>query len=122
MAAVRAEKERLNHILGSHLTTIHETLQVLDQTPSFGAKVTWEDVIKMSEQVSKQATTGFLLISYSSIVGMGPTLSPSIYESVKQVVDSSFSESTKPLLSLGFSILIKPVMERISSFKTDRSI
>ncbi|KAK2367607.1 cyclin-D1-binding protein [Trifolium repens] len=99
MAAVRAEKERLNHILGSHLTTIHETLQVLDQTPSFGAKVTWEDVIKMSEQVSKQATTGFLLISYSSIVGMGPTLSPSIYESVKQVVDSSF-RLTKETVSL----------------------
>ncbi|KAK2423054.1 cyclin-D1-binding protein [Trifolium repens] len=57
MVAVRAEKERLNHILGSHLTTIHETLQVLDQTPSFDAKVTWEYVIKMSEQVSKQATT-----------------------------------------------------------------
>jgi hypothetical protein len=64
MAAVRAEKERLNHLLGSHLTTIHETLQLLDQTPpssSFDAKVTWEDVIKMSEQVSKQATTGFTL-------------------------------------------------------------
>ncbi|CAJ2630618.1 unnamed protein product [Trifolium pratense] len=120
MAAVRAEKERLNHLLGSHLTTIHETLQLLDQTPpssSFDAKVTWEDVIKMSEQVSKQATTvgmlwtgdqpdskaieetmtsyfnnlqGFLLISHGSKIGAGPTLSSSIHESVKQVVDSSF--------------------------------
>ncbi|GAU23003.1 hypothetical protein TSUD_297480 [Trifolium subterraneum] len=80
MVAVRAEKERLNHILGSHLTTVHETLLVLGQTPSFDAIVTWEDVIKMSDQVSKQATT----------VGAGPTLSSSIHESVKQVVDSSF--------------------------------
>jgi hypothetical protein len=67
MVAVRAEKERLNHILGSHLTTIHETLQVLDQTPSFDAKVTWEYVIKMSEQVSKQATTGLLFPSDSVV-------------------------------------------------------
>jgi hypothetical protein len=70
MAAVRGEKERLNHLLGSHLTTIHETLQLLDQTPpssSFDAKVTWEDVIKMSQQVSKQATTGLLFPSDSII-------------------------------------------------------
>lgn len=117
----RAEKERLNLVLGSHLATIHETLQVLDQTPSssssFVNKVTWEDVIKMAEQVSKQATTvgmiwtgdkpeskaieetmtsyfnnlqGFLLVSHGSKVGAGPTLSSSIHESVKQVVDSSF--------------------------------
>ncbi|CAI8604984.1 unnamed protein product [Vicia faba] len=116
----RAEKERLNLLLGSHLTTIHETLQVLDQTPSsssFDSKVSWEDVLKMADQVSKQATTvgmlwsgdkpeskaieenmtayfnnlqGFLLVSHGSMVGAGPTLSSSIHESVKQVVDSSF--------------------------------
>jgi len=61
-ATARAEKERLNLLLGSHLATIHETLQVLDQTPpsssSFDNKVTLEDVIQMAEQVSKQATTG----------------------------------------------------------------
>jgi len=63
----RAEKERLNLLLGSHLATIHETLQVLDQTPSsssFDNKVTWEDVIKMAEQVSKQATTGTLSFQF----------------------------------------------------------
>ncbi|KAI5401316.1 uncharacterized protein LOC127098010 [Lathyrus oleraceus] len=116
----RAEKERLNLLLGSHLTTIHETLQVLDQTPSsssFDSKVSWEDVLKMADQVSKQATTvgmlwsgdkpeskaieenmtsyfnnlqGFLLVSHGSMVGAGPTLSSSIHESVKQVVDSCF--------------------------------
>ncbi|XP_020205666.1 uncharacterized protein LOC109790831 [Cajanus cajan] len=119
--AVRAkkEKERLNLILGSYLTTIHETLQVLDQTPpsSSSAKVTWDDVIKMADQVSKQATTvgmlwsgdkpepkaieenmaayfnnlqGFLLLSHASLVAAGPTLSSTVHSSVKQVVDSSF--------------------------------
>lgn len=33
---------------------------------------------------------GFLLVSHGSKVGAGPTLSSSIHESVKQVVDSSF--------------------------------
>ncbi|CAL0316397.1 unnamed protein product [Lupinus luteus] len=116
--ALRGEKERLSMILGSHLTTIHDTLQVLDQTaPSSLDKVNWEDVIKMGDQVSKQATTvgmlwtgekpesktieenmasyfntlqGFLLLSHGSTVGAGPTLSSSIHASVKQVVDSSF--------------------------------
>lgn len=66
--AARAEKNDLNLILVSHLNTIHETLQVLDLTPSssssFANKVTWDDVIKMSEQVSKQATTGLYSFSY----------------------------------------------------------
>ncbi|XP_061351418.1 uncharacterized protein LOC133296446 isoform X1 [Gastrolobium bilobum] len=115
---VRAEKEHLNLILGSHLTTIHDTLHVLDQTASSSLdKVSWEDVIKMGDQVSKQATTvgmlwtgekpeskaieenmasyfntlqGFLLLSHGSTVGAGPTLSSSVHASVKQVVDSSF--------------------------------
>ncbi|KAG4907561.1 hypothetical protein JHK84_056093 [Glycine max] len=115
----KKEKEHLNLLLGSHLTTIHETLQVLDQTPpsSSSAKVTWDDVIKMADQVSKQATTvgmlwtgekpdakaveenmasyfntlqGFLLLSHGSTVGAGPTLSSAVHASVKQVVDSSF--------------------------------
>ncbi|KEH32184.1 hypothetical protein MTR_4g117060 [Medicago truncatula] len=43
-----------------HKKGVFEALQVLDQTlssSSFDNKVTWEDVIKMVEQVSKQATT-----------------------------------------------------------------
>ncbi|KAJ1377184.1 Grap2 and cyclin-D-interacting [Sesbania bispinosa] len=115
---VRDEKEHLNLILGSHLTTIHDTLQILDQTPSSSLdKVTWDDVIKMADQVSKQATTvgmlwtgdkpeskvieenmasyfntlqGFLLLSHGSTVGAGPTLSSCIHASVKLIVDSSF--------------------------------
>ncbi|KAK4263872.1 hypothetical protein QN277_029229 [Acacia crassicarpa] len=112
----KAEKKRLNEILGSHLCTIHETLQILDQTPSLD-KVSWEEIIKMGDQVSKQATIvgmlwtgqkpevkaieetmasyfntlqGFLLLSHGSTVGAGPTLSSCIHASVKQVVDSSF--------------------------------
>ncbi|QCE08560.1 uncharacterized protein LOC114190855 [Vigna unguiculata] len=118
--AVRSkkEKEHLNLVLGSHLATIHETLQVLDRTPpSSATKVTWDDVMKMGDQVSKQATTvgmlwtgeqpeskaieenmasyfntlqGFLLVSHGSTVGAGPTLSSAVHASVKQVVDSSF--------------------------------
>ncbi|KAF7827727.1 Cyclin-D1-binding protein 1 like [Senna tora] len=114
----RAEKEHLNRILGSHLCTIHETLQVLDQTAASSLdQVNWEEIIKMGEQVSKQATIvgmlwtgekpeakameetmtsyfntlqGFLLLSHGSTVGAGPTLSSCIHASVKQVVDSSF--------------------------------
>ena len=115
---VRAEKEHLNVVLGSHLANIHETLQVLDQTASSALdKVSWDDVIKMGDEVQKQATTvgmlwtgekpgakaieenmttyfntlqGFLLLSHASTVGAGPTLSSSVHASVKQVVDSSF--------------------------------
>ncbi|KAK9276748.1 hypothetical protein L1049_006284 [Liquidambar formosana] len=114
----RGEKEQLNRTLNSHLNTIHETFQVLDQTPPSSLdKVSWDEVIKMGEQVSKQATIvgmlwtgeapevkaleenmaayfnmlqGFLLLSHGSTVGAGPTLSSSIHASVKQVVDCSF--------------------------------
>ncbi|KAK7852336.1 hypothetical protein CFP56_039380, partial [Quercus suber] len=58
----RAEKEQLNKTLNSHLSTIHETSQVLDQSPASSLdKVSWEEVIKMGDQVSKQATMGILL-------------------------------------------------------------
>ncbi|KAJ4830267.1 hypothetical protein Tsubulata_039332 [Turnera subulata] len=53
----KAEKERINHTLNFHLSNIHETLQVLDLAPPSSMEpVSWEDVVKMSEQVSKQAT------------------------------------------------------------------
>ncbi|TYI84218.1 hypothetical protein E1A91_D05G348800v1 [Gossypium mustelinum] len=115
----KAEKEQLNRALTAHLNTIHETLQVLDQSPPSNSmeKVTWSQVIQIGEQVSKQATIagmlwngespqakeveenvnsyfnvlqGFLLLSHGSTVGAGPTLSSSIHESVKHVVDCSF--------------------------------
>ncbi|XVE84897.1 hypothetical protein DITRI_Ditri17bG0048500 [Diplodiscus trichospermus] len=112
----KAEKEHLNRVLTAHLNTIHETLQMMDQTPPL-EKVAWTQVIQIGEQLSKQATIagmlwngkapeakeleenltsyfnvlqGFLLLSHGSTVGAGPTLSSSIHESVKQVVDCSF--------------------------------
>ncbi|CAL8995062.1 unnamed protein product [Prunus brigantina] len=95
-----------------------EKSTLLDQTPpSTLEKVSWEKVMQMGDQVSKQATIagmlwsgetpevraleenmasyfnilqGFLLLSHGSIVGAGPTLSSCVHASVKQVVDSSF--------------------------------
>lgn len=112
------EKEQLNRILGEHLNNIHETLQALDQTADSSLeKVSWDEVIKMGEQVSKQATLvgmlwtgvapevkaleenmasyfnilqGFLLLSHGSTVGAGPTLSSYVNTSMKLVIDCSF--------------------------------
>ncbi|XP_004135072.1 uncharacterized protein LOC101213885 [Cucumis sativus] len=114
----RADKERLVRTLNSHLNTIHETFQMLDQNPSSSLeKVSWDDVLKMGDQVYKQATVagmvwtgerlevkaieenmasyfnmlqGFLLVSHGSQVGAGPTLSSVIHASLKQIIDSSF--------------------------------
>ncbi|KAK2991346.1 hypothetical protein RJ640_007566 [Escallonia rubra] len=114
----KGARERLSRLLNEHLNTVHETFQLWDQTPASSLdKVSWNDVIKLGEQVSKQATMvgmlwtgeapetkvleenmasyfnllqGFLLHSHASTVGAGPTLSSCIYASVKQVVDCSF--------------------------------
>ncbi|XP_023539450.1 uncharacterized protein LOC111800101 [Cucurbita pepo subsp. pepo] len=123
----KPDKERLIRTLNSHLNTIHETFQMLDQNPSSSLeKVSWDDVLKMSDQVYKQATVagmvwtggrlevteieenmasyfnmlqGFLLVSHGSKVGAGPTLSSVIHASVKQVIDSS-SKLWKESISL----------------------
>ncbi|KAG6389903.1 hypothetical protein SASPL_151378 [Salvia splendens] len=59
----KAAREQLNRVLSEHLSTVHETLQVLDQTPvSSLEKVSWKEVIQIGEQVSKQATMGLSLI------------------------------------------------------------
>ncbi|KAI4297165.1 hypothetical protein L6164_037066 [Bauhinia variegata] len=122
-------KEHLNRVLSSHLNTVHETLQVLDQTAAPSSnKVSWEEVLKMGDQVSKQATIvgmlwtgekpeakaieenmasyfntlqGFLLLSHGSTVGAGPTLSSSIHASTKLVVDSSFRLMTESVSLYG---------------------
>ncbi|XP_022968591.1 uncharacterized protein LOC111467763 [Cucurbita maxima] len=114
----KADKERLIRTLNSHLNTIHETFQMLDQNPSSSLEIVkWEDVVKMGDQVYKQASVagmvwtgerlevkaieenmaayfntlqGFLLVSFGSKVGAGPTLSSVIHAAVKQVIDSSF--------------------------------
>ncbi|KAI8023975.1 hypothetical protein LOK49_LG03G00884 [Camellia lanceoleosa] len=125
----KAAKEKLNRTLTEHLNTIHETLEVLDQTPASSLdKVSWNEVIKMGDQVSKQATIvgmlwtgerpevkeleenmaayfnmlqGFLLLSHGSKVGAGPTLSSCIHTCVKQVVDCSFMLFKESVSSYG---------------------
>ncbi|CAN1796419.1 Cyclin-D1-binding protein 1 homolog [Linum perenne] len=47
------------------------------------------------------ALQGFLLLSHGSRVGAGPTLSSTIYSSVKQVVDCSFKLMTETVSSYG---------------------
>ncbi|KAH6814974.1 cyclin-D1-binding protein [Perilla frutescens var. frutescens] len=114
----KAAREQLNRVLSEHLNTIHETFQMLDQTPASSLeKVSWKEVIQIGEQVSKQATMvgmlytgetpgvkaleesmatyfnilqGLVLLSHGSSVGAGPTLASCIHGSVKQVVDTSF--------------------------------
>ncbi|KAJ6982076.1 hypothetical protein NC653_025244 [Populus alba x Populus x berolinensis] len=50
----KAERERLNQSLSGHLNTIHETLQLLDQTPASSLdKLTWDVGVKMGDQEVK---------------------------------------------------------------------
>ncbi|XP_030496618.2 uncharacterized protein LOC115712479 [Cannabis sativa] len=115
----RTERDRLFQILSLHLNNIHETFQLFDQAPvsSSIAKANWDEVVKMGDGVSRQATIfgmlwvertpkaselqenmevyfntlqGFILLSHGSTVGAGPTLSSCVYAAVKRVVDSSF--------------------------------
>ncbi|KAG5240436.1 hypothetical protein OIU76_023303 [Salix suchowensis] len=125
----KAESARLNQSLSGHLNTIHETLQLLDQTPASSLdKQSWADVVKTGDQVSKQATIvgmlwsgekpeakaveenmamyfntlqGLLLLSHGSMVGAGPTLSSAINASIKQVVDCSFKLMMETVSSYG---------------------
>ncbi|KAL6571080.1 hypothetical protein OROGR_000630 [Orobanche gracilis] len=126
---MKAAREHLSRALNEHLNTIHETFQVLDQTPASSLKkVTWKEVIQMGEQVSKQATTvgmlytgetpgvealeenmsayfkmlqGLLLLSHGSSVGAGPTLALCIHKAIKQVADSSFMLLQEAVSSYG---------------------
>ncbi|CAH8355372.1 unnamed protein product [Eruca vesicaria subsp. sativa] len=115
----KTKKEDLNQFLITHLNTIYDTLQLFDRTASpTEDKVNWNDVLQMSDHLSKQATIvgmlwnggeapkgeslketmdsyfnalqGFLLCCHGSTVGAGPTLSSLIHVSVKKIVDSSF--------------------------------
>ncbi|XP_010279417.1 PREDICTED: cyclin-D1-binding protein 1 homolog [Nelumbo nucifera] len=125
----KAVKEHLARALNSHLNSIHETFQVLYETPASSLeKVTWEEVVQMGEQLSKQATVagmlwtgeapdvnqleenmgsyfnmlqGFLLLSHGSTVGAGPTLRSNIHASAKQVVDCSLALLKEAVSSYG---------------------
>ncbi|VVB17214.1 unnamed protein product [Arabis nemorensis] len=108
---VKPKREDLNQFLIAHLNTIYDTLQLFDRpAPPTQEKVSWNDVLQMSDHLSKQATIetpkseslketmesyfnalqGFLLCCHGSTVGAGSTLSSIIHLSVKQIVDSSF--------------------------------
>ncbi|XP_068637510.1 uncharacterized protein [Aristolochia californica] len=108
----KAAKIRLTQAFDSHAQNINETFQMLDQTDGGSLKkVEWSEVIKLGDEVSKQATIdtlnvgeveqnmgvycnilqGFLLNCVASMVGAGPTLSSNIRASAKQVTDSSMT-------------------------------
>ncbi|XP_043695213.1 uncharacterized protein LOC122645880 [Telopea speciosissima] len=125
----KAAKEHMSRLLSSHLNNIHETLQVLYQTPAASLeKVSWDEVIQMGEQVSKQATVagvlwtgeapdvkeleenmgvyfnmlqGLLLLTHGSTVGAGPTLCSSTHASAQQIVNCSFSLMKEAVTSFG---------------------
>ncbi|KAI3920987.1 hypothetical protein MKW92_049681 [Papaver armeniacum] len=60
----KKEQEHLNRILVTHLNTMHETFQLLeDAPPSSLEKVDWQDVVTLGGQVSKQATIAGMLWS-----------------------------------------------------------
>ncbi|XP_006655573.2 uncharacterized protein LOC102701270 [Oryza brachyantha] len=109
----------LSRFLQSHIQTINDTFQIMAEAAPGGLERTeWSQVVKLGEQVSRQATVagmvwsgdlpdvetlkenivayfnilqGFLLGCHGSTVGAGPTLHKSICSSAKSVVDSSFS-------------------------------
>lgn len=58
---------------------------------------------------------GFLLVSHGSMVGAGPTLSSSIHESVKQVVDSCF-RLMKETVSLYGKLFLSPYFKLFLNF------
>jgi hypothetical protein len=64
---------------------------------------------------------GFLLISHGSKVGAGPTLSSSIDESVKQVVDSSFRLMKETVSLYGNLFLSLSLNQAITLSKTHNS-
>ncbi|XP_010035433.2 uncharacterized protein LOC104424654 [Eucalyptus grandis] len=131
MGGAGGEHEHLARVLNTHLDNIHDTFQVLSQKPSGSLeRVSWEEVVKLGDQVSKQVTVvgmlwmgqkpqakameesmttyfnalqGFLLLSHVSMVGAGPTLSSNIHEAVKKVVDCSFKLLSTSVHSYGSS-------------------
>ncbi|PON73731.1 Cyclin-D1-binding protein [Parasponia andersonii] len=125
----RTERDQLFNTLSSHINNTNETFQIFDQAPvSSSKKVSWEEVVKMGDRVSLYATVagmlriekppvarhieqhmeryfntlqGFLLLSYGSTVGAGPTLSSCVHAAVKEVVDSSLKLFRESVSSFG---------------------
>ncbi|KAG9449023.1 hypothetical protein H6P81_008988 [Aristolochia fimbriata] len=62
--AAKAAKGRLTQVLTSHAQNIDETIQMLDRTVGGSVmKVEWSEVIKLGDEVSKQATIAGMLWS-----------------------------------------------------------
>ncbi|PKU82666.1 uncharacterized protein LOC110100480 isoform X1 [Dendrobium catenatum] len=119
MSARGGKKARLSRALDSHIRNIEETFQILEKSAASSLeKVEWSQVIKLGDEVSKQATIagmlwsveepemkqleecmeayfnvlhGFVLICHGSTAGAGPTLHASICSSARQVIDSSLA-------------------------------
>ncbi|XP_020592036.1 uncharacterized protein LOC110032675 [Phalaenopsis equestris] len=119
MSARGARKARLSRALDSHVRNIEETFQILDKPAASSLdKVEWSQVIKLGDEVSKQATIvgmlwsredpeikqlkesmeayfnvlqGFVLLCHGSTVGAGAILHATIRASARQVIDSSLT-------------------------------
>ncbi|KAH0467482.1 hypothetical protein IEQ34_004720 [Dendrobium chrysotoxum] len=119
MSARGGKKARLSRALDSHIRNIEETFQILEKSAASSLeKVEWSQVIKLGDEVSKQATIagmlwsgeepeikqleeymeayfnvlhGFVLLCHGSTAGAGPTLHASICSSARQVIDSSLA-------------------------------
>ncbi|KAI4340987.1 hypothetical protein MLD38_025770 [Melastoma candidum] len=129
---LESHRERLRRVFDFHLQNIGDTFQMVNQAPgpSFSDRVGWEEVVKMGDRVSRQATVvgmlwveripdakeieasmtsyfnelqGFLLAYHGTMVGAGPTLLSTMQESVKRVVDSSFRLMNDSVQSCGRS-------------------
>ncbi|XP_074557769.1 uncharacterized protein LOC141813694 [Curcuma longa] len=112
-------KHHLSRVLDAHISGVQETLLILERPADSGLeKVEWSEVVKLGDEVSKQATMagmlwsgeapemkaleenigaycnilhGFILLCHGSTVGAGPTLHTNINASAKQVVESSLT-------------------------------
>ncbi|KAG6517263.1 uncharacterized protein LOC122055684 [Zingiber officinale] len=112
-------KHHLSRVLDAHISTVQETLRILERPADSGLeKVEWSEVVKLGDEVSKQATMagmlwsgeapemkaleenigaycnilhGFILLCHGSTVGAGPTLHANINVSAKQVVECSLA-------------------------------
>ncbi|KAG0464068.1 hypothetical protein HPP92_020137 [Vanilla planifolia] len=122
MSTKGGRKARLSLALDSHTRSIKEMFQILEKSAARSdsslKKVEWSQVMKLGDEVSKQATAagilwsgevpnikqleenmeayfnvlhGFLLHCHGSTVGAGITLHTSIRASAKQVVDTSLA-------------------------------
>lgn len=129
MSTKKGGRRALSRLLDSHIKNLEETFQML-VTPAESSleKVEWDQVTKLGDEISKQATAtgmlwngearelkeleeslgayfnllhGFLLSCHGSTVCSGPTLHAYIHTSAKQIMDSSLSLLREAVSSYG---------------------